>query len=76
MFMSFLFEAQELEFHKQKDEFRQNRNILTAVTSGAGGGESSRSVSEETCPIPGERLRPIILTIFFSFNECQWEKNF
>lgn len=48
MFMIFLFEAQELEFHKQKDEFWQKRSILTAVTSGAGGGESSRSVSEET----------------------------
>lgn len=76
MIMIFPFESQELELHRQKDEFWQKRSILTAVTSGAGGGESSRSVSEETCPIPGERLRPIIFNIFFSFNECQWERNF
>lgn len=35
---------------------------LTAVTSGAGGGESSLSVSDDTWPIPGERLRPSIFT--------------
>ncbi|GFU53234.1 hypothetical protein TNCV_2952751 [Trichonephila clavipes] len=45
--------------------------VLTAVTSGAGGGESSLSVSDETCPIPGERFNP---NIFNSNEESSFNK--
>ncbi|GFY61817.1 hypothetical protein TNIN_172841 [Trichonephila inaurata madagascariensis] len=45
--------------------------VLTAVTSGAGGGESSLSVSDETCPIPGERFNP---NIFSSNEESSFNK--
>ncbi|GIY39234.1 hypothetical protein CDAR_209601 [Caerostris darwini] len=41
-------------------ELEEKEIALTAVTSGAGGGESSLSVSDETWPIPGERFRPSI----------------